>query len=138
MINISIFFAAALLLLLSPAGNPRPGSGQAGGGGAAQARNESPEEDIVYAGKDVDVKAVITSKPRPLNGRGCPSNASATLRVVLHKSGKVTGIKVVKQANCRLDRSSVEEAGRLEFEPARKGGAPVSQYATLRFTYTEG
>lgn len=135
MISISIFFAVALWL--SPAGNSRPGFGQTGGGGTAQARNESPEEDIVYAGKDVDAKAVITSKPRPLNGRGCPPKVSATLRLVLHKSGKVTGIQVVKLANCRLDRSSMEEARGLKFEPARKGGVPVSQYITVQFNYTE-
>jgi protein TonB len=94
-------------------------------------------EDEVYNSREVDVKAKITSgrNERPDHRRGCPDNGRVTIRAVLHKSGKVTNVSIVKGLNCSYDKDAMEIVRRYKFTPAMKDGQPVSQAILVEFEY---
>jgi TonB family protein len=100
-------------------------------------QQEDPEDDHVYLGSEVDVKAKITNRmdyyPRP--GRDCPNHSWVRLRAVLHKSGKVMEIEIIKRQRCSLDEESVKVVRKYKFIPAQKDGRSVSQYQYFEFQY---
>ena len=98
-------------------------------------RLQSPNVDKIYTADEVDIKANIKHQldHLPLRNSDCPSSVQVTLKVVLRKSGKVTDIIVLKSSGCSYDQQAIKAAAKLEFEPALKGGYPVSQYAQLDY-----
>ncbi len=106
----------------------------------SEAQTNEPAEDKVYSGKEVDVKAKIKPQPNdaPLPGRDCDEfdyRLRALLKVVLHKSGIVTEVTLVKGSGCSFDQDAVRVARRIKFEPARKDGQPVSQYVRVEYEF---
>ena len=94
--------------------------------------------DRVYTAKEVDVKAKVKNRldnpPQP--GSDCPrGSARVVLRAVLHKSGKVTGVKLIKRMFCSYDQQAIEAVRKFKFTPAIKDGHPVSQYADIEYEY---
>ncbi len=87
----------------------------------------------VYTADEVDVKAKVKNKLEHLPERknDCPDPVETTLRVVLHKSGKVTEVVVIKRAGCSYDQEAIKAARWLKFIPAMKYGVPVSQYSEI-------
>jgi TonB family protein len=99
---------------------------------------ERADEDKVYSSKEVDVKARFTNRVTKLpsaHKRGCPVNGHVLVRVVLHKSGKITEATVIKGLGCSYDKDAAEAVRQLKFIPAMKDGQPVSQYVTIEFDY---
>jgi TonB family protein len=96
------------------------------------------EDDRVYAYSEVDVKAKITNKMEnlPEPGKDCPSHAGLVrLKVILHKSGRVAEVTIIKGMGCSYDEAAVEAARKFKFTPAVKGGERVSQYQIFEYQY---
>jgi len=106
----------------------------------SESQKNEPAKDRVYSGKEVDVKAKIKPQPNdvPQPGRDCDEfdyRLRAILRVVLHKSGIVSEVTLVKGSGCSFDREAIGVARRIKFEPARKDGQPVSQYLQVEYEF---
>jgi len=105
-----------------------------------KAEKKNSAEDKVYSGKEVDVKAKVSRQlddpPQP--GRDCDENLRlfASLRVVLHKSGKVTEVVLNKGTDCSYDKEAIRAARNIKFKPAMKDGQKVSQYLTVEYEYS--
>jgi TonB family protein len=95
------------------------------------------EEDHIYTAREVDVKAKLTNKKEnlPKAGKDCPREGQVKLTIVLHKSGKVTGVTITKGMACSYDEASVEVARKIKFTPAVKDGQQVSQYQMFEYRY---
>ena len=97
------------------------------------------EDERVFSQSQVDEKAIIDQESRRKefpSAESCEGHGSVLLRVVLHKSGKVTDVKVVRDDVCkRFVERSVKIVRKLKFIPAKKGGAAVSQYAMFEYNY---
>lgn len=96
---------------------------------------QSPGEDKIYTINEVDVKANVKNKIEHLPDRknDCPAAVQVSLRVVLRKSGKVTDITLLKPSGCSYDQEAVQAVRKLKFDPALKGGQPVSQFAEIEY-----
>lgn len=97
------------------------------------------DQDRIYTAKEVDVKAKIkrpTDMPQP--GRDCfdfDYPRRVVLKVVLHKSGVVSDVTLVKKSGCSYDKDAMRVARKIEFVPAKKDGQDVSQYLTVEYEY---
>lgn len=106
----------------------------------AKPPGQASDEEKVYRKSEVTQPAII--KSRPLAGGdivGCPEKGAVRVRVVLHKSGKVTEVKLLRGLGkrCSFEKLALKSAGSVEFVPATKDGVPVSQYLTLEYAYGE-
>lgn len=103
-----------------------------------EGEKQKSDEDKVYSARQVDVKAKITSgaDERPSPRRGCPNYGRVTIKAVLHKSGKVTNVSIVKGLNCSYDKDAMEIVRRYKFTPAMKDGQPVSQGILVEFEFS--
>ncbi len=96
-------------------------------------------QDRIYTAKEVDVKAKIkqtTDAPQP--GRDCfefDYPRVVVLKVVLHKSGIVSDVTLIKKSGCSYDKDAIRVARKIKFEPAKKDGQDVSQYLTVQYAY---
>jgi TonB family protein len=98
-------------------------------------------QERIYTAKEVDVKAKIkqaTGTPQP--GRDCfefDYPRVVVLEIVLHKSGVVSDVKLIKKSGCTYDKDAIRVARKMEFEPAKKNGQDVSQYLTVQYEYAK-
>ena len=110
-----------------------------GSSGAQQQENPS-GSDRVYKPREVDKKAVIDQKSweenRP-SKEGCASRSgTATVRVVLRKTGMVTDAELLGKSGCEsFDEGAIRAVERVKFKPAVKGGSPVSQYIVFQYRF---
>jgi TonB family protein len=104
---------------------------------SSQERKTQGADDAIYLASEVDVKAKFTNKMEniPEAGRDCPRAGQVTLRLVLHRSGKVTKATIIKGMGCSYDEATVEVARKLRFSPALKEGQQVSQYQIFEYRY---
>ena len=109
-------------------------------GGVARHQDQSPtpsDDERVYTHREVDEKAVVDkSNPSFPSAKGCRGEGRVLLRVILHKSGKVTEVETRRGAKCKgyLERA-IEAVRQVKFKPAKKGGVAVSQYAMFEYNY---
>lgn len=126
---------ATLPLAVNPAQGVEPASSFISRG----QEQKSSDEDKVYSAKEVSEKAIIKFRPEarsnPYAIQDCPKRGSALVSMVLHKSGKVTEVKLVRAMSCGFDRLAAEAARRIKFIPARKDKDTVSQYLTVEYAY---
>ena len=119
------------LLLLCMIAAARPQDTTADGGNAER----------VYKSAEVDQKAVFDQRANLKNsptGGDCEGQDrdQVRLRVVLHSSGKVTEVKVLKKAECKtFEERAIRAAKTTRFKPARKDGVAVSQYSIIEYNY---
>jgi TonB family protein len=98
--------------------------------------NQSAREDRIYSMREVDVRPRIKRKPNPEAGHDCiPDEGLVRLRVILHKTGKITNVQLIKGMSCGFDERAVEAAKKIEFEPAQKNGEPVSTAVLVEYNY---
>lgn len=86
----------------------------------------------------VTKKALILSKPQPGFtewARRFNVTGVVRLRAILHYTGAVQGVAVVKSLPHGLTRKSIDAARQIRFEPAQKDGRAVSQYVVLEYNY---
>lgn len=94
--------------------------------------------ELVLSAKDVDVKAVITSKPKPSYTKEARRNGIqgfVTLRVLLSARSKIDRIRVIKGLRAGLTENAIRAACRMEFKPATKNGQPVAQWLTAEYIF---
>jgi TonB family protein len=96
---------------------------------------QSQDQEKIYTASEVDVRANVKNRLERLPKRksDCPDKVQVSLRVVLRKSGKVTDIAILKTSGCSYDQEAFKAAEKLRFDPALKGGQPVSQYSDLEY-----
>ena len=84
-------------------------------------------------------KAVILSKPEPTyteNARRNQVAGTVVLRVVLHASGHVSEIRVVRGLPYGLTKRAMEAAKRIKFKPAMKDGRAISQFMIIEYNFS--
>ncbi len=96
------------------------------------------DEEKVYKQSEVDQKAkIIKPQQHPLTDRVCNNDVGLVrVIVVLHKSGKVSDVKSLKNSECqRFNENSIDSAKKFKFNPAVKDGQPVSVSVMVEFRY---
>jgi protein TonB len=109
------------------------GGGPGGGGGGREVDYTRP-----FKQNEVTRKALITFKPEPGFTEDARKNnvtGVVRLRAILHASGGVTGISVVKGLPDGLTEKAIAAARQIKFTPAEKDGHSVSQYVVLEYNF---
>jgi TonB family protein len=112
-------------------GDPYPGGGGPGNTGPVDYTRP-------FKSSEVTRKALITEKPEPSFTKEAEKNNTSgivRLRAVLHFSGKVTNISVVKGLPDGLTEKAIKVARQIKFKPAEKDGHKVSQYVVLEYNF---
>ncbi len=114
-------------------GDRNDGGGGPGGGGGGGVDYTRP-----FKQNEVTRKAVITFKPEPgFTEEARKNNVTGVvrLRAVLHASGGIQGISVVKGLPDGLTEKAMQAARQIRFTPAEKDGRSVSQYVVLEYNF---
>jgi TonB family protein len=114
---------------------PHPPVGGGPGPGAAPVDYTRP-----FKQNEVTRKALITFKPEPgftEEARKNDVEGVVRLRAILHASGKVTNISVVKGLPDGLTEKAIAAAHRIEFRPAEKDGRTVSQSVIFEYRFLD-
>jgi TonB family protein len=94
--------------------------------------------EVVVAAKETDVRATITTKPKPSYTRDARRNGVqgfVVLKVLLSARGKVARVRVVKPLPAGLTENALRAACKIEFKPATKNGQAVSQWLTVEYVF---
>jgi len=114
-------------------GDAREGGGGPGGGGGGGVDYSRP-----FRQNEVTRKALITFKPEPgFTEEARKNNVTGVvrLRAILHASGGVQNISVVKGLPDGLTEKAITAARQIRFTPAEKDGRSVSQYVVLEYNF---
>ena len=109
------------------------GGGPGGGGGGRDVDYSRP-----FRPTEVTRKAIITFKPEPgFTEEARKNNVTGVvrLRAILHASGGIQGISVVKGLPDGLTEKAISAARQIRFTPAEKDGRAVSQYVVLEYNF---
>jgi TonB family protein len=109
------------------------GGGPGGGGGGGGVDYTRP-----FRQNEVTRKALITFKPEPgFTEEARKNNVTGVvrLRAVLHASGGIQSISVVKGLPDGLTEKAIAAARQIKFTPAEKDGRAVSQYVVLEYNF---
>ncbi|MBV8856422.1 MAG: energy transducer TonB [Acidobacteria bacterium] len=109
------------------------GGGPGGGGGGRDVDYTRP-----FRQNEVTRKALITFKPEPgFTEEARKNNVTGVvrLRAVLHSSGGIQSISVVKGLPDGLTEKAIAAARQIRFTPAEKDGHAVSQYVVLEYNF---
>jgi len=95
----------------------------------------------VFTQREVDQKAVITSKPTPGYTDSARQNqvqGAIRVQVILDRSGSVRQIRVVSgsELGYGLPEKAISAARQIQFTPAVKDGKPVSVQLTLEYNFS--
>jgi len=99
---------------------------------------ESETGDRIFKGSEVDTKPRITAKPEPQYTQNAIQNktrGTVVLLVVLHKTGIINNIQVVKGLPNGLTEVAIEAAKKVKFTPAVKDDKYVSMWMTLEYNF---
>lgn len=94
--------------------------------------------ELVVSPKVVDVRAVITAKPKPSYTKEARRNGIqgfVTLRVLLSARGKIARVRVLKGLPAGLTENAIRAACKMEFKPATKNGQAVAQWLTAEYVF---
>jgi TonB family protein len=114
-------------------GDRNDGGGGPGGGGGGGVDYSRP-----FRQNEVTRKALITHKPEPgFTEEARKNNVTGVvrLRAILHASGAIQGISVVKGLPDGLTEKAISAARSIRFTPAEKDGRSVSQYVVLEYNF---
>ncbi|MBV9929144.1 MAG: energy transducer TonB [Acidobacteria bacterium] len=109
------------------------GGGPGGGGGGGGVDYSRP-----FRQNEVTRKALITFKPEPgFTEEARKNNVTGVvrLRAILHATGGVQSISVVKGLPDGLTEKAIAAARQIKFTPAEKDGRAVSQYVVLEYNF---
>jgi TonB family protein len=101
-------------------------------------QNANQTNTKIYEPKEVDRKAKVIKRSEPQyteQARRNHTSGFVVLRVVLKASGEIGDIKVVRDLPDGLTEECIRVAREIKFEPAMKGGNPVSQYLKVQYTF---
>jgi TonB family protein len=111
-------------------------TGCCGPGGAAG--NTLQDRDRVLRPNEVDQKARLLSKPEPHyseEARKSGVTGTVILRVIFSSTGQITQIRAVHTLPFGLTERAIAAAREIKFQPAIKGGRPVSVYMQLEYNF---
>ena len=94
--------------------------------------------ELVLSPKEVDVRAVITAKPKPSYTKEARRNGIqgfVTLRVLLSARGKIARVRVTKGLPAGLTENAIRAACKMGFKPATKNGQAVAQWLTAEYVF---
>jgi TonB family protein len=94
--------------------------------------------ELVVSPKDVDVRAVITAKPKPSYTKEARRNGIqgfVTLKVLLSARSKIARVRVIKGLPAGLTENAIRAACKMQFKPARKEGQAVAQWLTAEYVF---
>ena len=78
----------------------------------------------------------VKKKPHAAPGYCSPNEGVALVRTTFDKSGKVTGVALIKPSGCNeFDERALAAARRISFEPALKNGEAVTVVKTIEYAY---
>jgi TonB family protein len=130
-------FLDSFTLKRTPPASPPLGAGIRSGGG--NAGGDAPADySRPFKQSEVAKKATLTYKPEPSftqQARKFNVEGVVRLRAVLHSSGTVQSIAVVKGLPHGLTEKCIAAAKQIQFNPAEKDGHTVSQYVTLEYNF---
>ncbi len=121
-------------------GNMGDGDKQTGccGSAGSNGNNASLEAPHIFKGTDVEQRARLISKPEPQfteEARRNQITGTVMLRVVFTSSGQVEQIRAVQTLPFGLTEKAIAAARQIRFQPATKGGRPVSVYMQLEYNF---
>ncbi len=146
LIFIFVFGASGAFAQSRHAGPPKKKRAEPPKEEAKDDAGEKPQEDEAQAnddkpvpGEEVIVRAVIRSKPNPDYPRGARRygvQGVVKLRIILGSDGRVRDkMEVLEGLPYGITEEAMKAALRIEFEPARRDGRPVSQYVTVIYHF---
>ena len=94
--------------------------------------------EVVVSPKQVDMRAVITAKPKPSYTREARRKGIqgfVTIRVLLSARAKIGRLQVLKGLPFGLTENALRAACKMEFKPARKSGEAVGQWVTAEYVF---
>ncbi len=101
-------------------------------------QTESPSDQQVFRGTQVDRKALVIMKPEPsytLEARQFQTVGSVVLKVVFAGDGSITNIQVVEDLPRGLTKQAIQSAEKIKFIPAVKDGKYVSMWYQLVYNF---
>jgi hypothetical protein len=106
------------------------------GPASIQQVNTDDHKDKVYQEDEVDKKAQLRNQDKFLKDFTrefkCDDNGGKLgFRLLLHKSGKVTDVKIDISPHCNFSEKGRTVLRRLKFSPAIKNGVKVSEYLEI-------
>lgn len=122
---------------LGRGGNTGGGDANIGGGGPGVSREEG-DYTRPFESNELTRKALITYKPEPgFTEKAKHNNVSGVvrLRVLLHYSGAVKNISIVRGLPDGLTEKAIAAAKWIRFRPAEKDGRAVSQYVVIEYNF---
>jgi TonB family protein len=123
----------------APAPSSATGSGAGTGTDAGRGGNTGGGDDSrPFRHNEVVKKAVITYKPEPGYtewARRFNVTGVVRLRAILHSSGAVQNVSVMKTLPHGLTRKALDAVKVVRFEPAQMGGRAVSQYVVFEYNF---
>lgn len=107
-------------------------------GTLARILEDDAQPGSVLSSKEVDVRAVITTKPKPgytRDARRIGVQGYVILKVVLLSTGKIDRVRVVRGLPGGLTENGIRAACKIEFRPALKAGQHVSQWLNVEYVF---
>jgi TonB family protein len=92
----------------------------------------------VFTSKTVDIKAHISSRPRPAytrEARRAGIQGYVTVKAILRSNGEVGTIRVVRGLPGGLTENAIRAACKIKFKPAIKGGKEVTQIVQIEYVF---
>lgn len=119
---------------------PTPGApdGRTYGGGGGGGGRGTVDYERPFRQNQVTKRALVTGKPEPGFTKGARKfnvTGMVRLRAILHHSGEMRNIIVVKPLPHGLTEEALDAARRIRFKPAQKDGRLVSQYVILEYNF---
>ncbi|MCA1620850.1 MAG: TonB family protein [Acidobacteria bacterium] len=114
------------------------GTGKVEYGGMSVGGGAAVDYSRPFRQNEVTKKAVLTRKPEPgftEQARRFWVTGTVRLRAILWAGGEVRQIAVVRGLPHGLTQKAIAAARAIKFEPAQKGGRPVSQYVVLEYHF---
>jgi TonB family protein len=91
-----------------------------------------------FSSREVDQRARVLSKPEPQYTEEARRNqvtGTVVLRVVFSRDGEVVQIRALNTLPFGLTERAIAAARQIKFEPALKGGHPVSVFMQLEYNF---
>ncbi len=107
-------------------------------GTLARILEDKAQPKSVLSSREVDSRAVITTKPKPgytREARRIGVQGYVILRVVLSSIGKIDRLRVIRGLPGGLTENAINAACKIEFRPALKAGKPVSQWLNVEYVF---
>lgn len=107
-------------------------------GSLARIIEKEDDAEEIHSAKAVDVRAVITDKPRPSYTKEASRagvQGYVLLRVMLSFTGEIGKVRVLRRLPYGLTENAIRVACQIKFKPAMKDGQKVSQWANVDYVF---